>query len=55
MSLSKKAPSEMTAWEVRQRMYELNGIKPPALTAPKREQQEYFEACFLTMGKCFSL
>ncbi len=50
MSLAHKAPSEMIAAELKQKMFELNGIQQPERDAPKREWDEYFKACLLTTG-----
>ncbi len=49
-SLAHKAPSEMTAAELQQRLFELNGIQPPEKDATEQERYDYFKACLLTTG-----
>jgi len=50
MSLTKKQPYEMTAQELLQRLYELNGIQQPKQNAPTQEWEAYHKASLLTTG-----
>ena len=49
-SLANKRPSEMTAMELQQRLFELNGIQQPEQGASQRAWDDYFKACLLTTG-----
>lgn len=50
MSIAHKQPHEMTASELLQRLYELNGIQQPKQNAPKCEWETYHKASLLTLG-----